>query len=42
MSKKGMTLSFEDVMHYQRIIYVLQQTEQIMQEIDVIMNDVIA
>ncbi len=42
MSKKGMTLSFEDVMHYQRIIYVLQQTQQIMQEIDVIMNDVIA
>ena len=32
--RKGMTLSFEDVMHYQRIIYVLQQTEQIMQEID--------
>ena len=32
--RKGMTLGFEDVMHYQRIIYVLQQTEQIMQEID--------
>lgn len=32
--RKGMTLSFEDVMHYQRIIYVLLQTEQIMQEID--------
>ena len=40
--RKGMTLSFEDVMHYQRIIYILQQTQQIMQEIDVIMNDVIA
>lgn len=36
--RKGMTLSFEDVMHYQRIIYVLQQTEQIMQEIDKIKN----
>ena len=36
--RKGMTLSFEDVMHYQRIIYVLQQTEQIMQEIDKINN----
>ena len=34
--RKGMTLSFEDVKHYQRIIYVLQQTERLMQEIDVI------
>ena len=32
--RKGMTLSFEDVKHYQRIIYVLQQTERIMGEID--------
>ena len=32
--RKGMTLSFEDVKHYQRIIYVLQQTERLMQEID--------
>lgn len=32
--RKGMTLSFEDVKHYQRIIYVLQQTERIMSEID--------
>ncbi len=32
--RKGMTLSFEDVKHYQRIVYVLQQTERIMQEID--------
>lgn len=37
--RKGMTLSFEDVKHYQRIIYVLQQTERLMQEIDVIMNE---
>ncbi len=29
-----MTLSFEDVKHYQRIIYVLQQTERIMKDID--------
>ena len=36
--RKGMTLGFEDVMHYQRIIYVLLQTEQIMQEIDKINN----
>ncbi len=32
--RKGMTLSFEDVKHYGQIIYVLQQTELIMQEID--------
>ena len=32
--RKGMTLCMEDVLHYQRIIYVLQQTERIMQEID--------
>ena len=32
--RKGLTLSFEDVKHYQRIIYVLQQTERIMQELD--------
>ena len=32
--RKGITLSFEDVKHYQRIIYVLQHTERIMQEID--------
>ena len=36
--RKGLTLSFEDVKHYQRIIYVLQQTERIMQEIDQIQN----
>ena len=35
--RKGMMLSFEDVKHYQRIIYVLQQTERIMQEIDALM-----
>lgn len=32
--RKGTTLSFEDVRHYQHIIYVLQQTEQLMTEID--------
>lgn len=36
--RKGMTLSFEDVKHYQRIIYVLQQTERVMQEIDCILH----
>lgn len=37
--RKGMTLGFEDVKHYQRIIYVLQQTERLMQEIDEIMTE---
>jgi len=37
--RKGLTLSFEDVKHYQRIIYVLQQTERLMQEIDEIINE---
>ena len=37
--RKGMTLSFEDVKHYQHIIYVLQQTERLMQEIDKIMTE---
>ena len=32
--RKGMTLDFKDVKHYQSIIYVLQQTARIMQEID--------
>ncbi|MBQ7530850.1 MAG: DNA methyltransferase, partial [Paludibacteraceae bacterium] len=32
--RKGMTLDFKDVKHYQGIIYVLQQTARIMQEID--------
>lgn len=34
-----MTMSFEDVKHYQDIIYVLQQTECIMPEIDEIMKE---
>ena len=37
--RKGMTLSFEDVKHYGRIIYVLQQTERIMSKIDDIMSN---
>lgn len=36
--RKGMTLSFDDVKHYGHIIYVLQQTERIMQEIDEIIK----
>ena len=37
--RKGMTLSFEDVKHYGHIIYVLQQTEKIMGEIDNLMTN---
>ena len=36
--RNGMTLSFEDVKHYQGIIYVLQQTGKIMDEIDGLMT----
>ena len=36
--RKGLALSFEDVKHYGNIIYVLQQTERIMQEIDEIIK----
>lgn len=36
--RKGVTLSFEDVKHYQGIIYVLQQTGKIMDEIDGLMT----
>ena len=36
--RKGMSLSFEDVKHYGRIIYILIHTEQIMQEIDNILR----
>ena len=32
--RKGRTLDFQDVKHYERIIYVLQQTDRIMQQID--------
>ena len=35
--RKGMSLNFEDVKHYGRIIYILKHTEQIMQEIDKIL-----
>lgn len=32
--RRGRTLTFDDLRHYQRIIYVLLQTERIMKEID--------
>ena len=37
--RKEMTLSFEDVKHYGRIIYVLQQTECLMGDIDNLMKE---
>ena len=36
--RKGQILSIKDVKHYQCIIYVLQQTERIMNEIDKIIS----
>ncbi|MBQ9576536.1 MAG: DNA methyltransferase, partial [Muribaculaceae bacterium] len=36
--RKGMTLNFEDVKHYEQIIYVLLQTERLMNEIDKIVT----
>lgn len=32
--RKGRTLDFEDIMHYQQIIKVLFETERVMREID--------
>lgn len=32
--RKGRSLNFEDILHYQKIIHVLKATEEIMQEID--------
>jgi len=32
--RKGRVLSFEDIMHYQKIIVALTETERIMKEID--------
>jgi hypothetical protein len=32
--RKGRQLTFDDIMHYQKIIYVLGETEKVMGEID--------
>jgi len=32
--RKGRTLSFEDILHYQKIIVALSETERVMGEID--------
>ncbi len=34
--RKGRTLSFEDVMHYQKIIVALMETDRLMKEIDTV------
>ncbi|MCX7835950.1 MAG: hypothetical protein N2450_07790 [bacterium] len=37
--RKGETLSFEDIQHYQNIVSVVQETLRIMQEIDGVTKD---
>ena len=37
--RKGRPLSFDDVKHYGRIVYVLRQTERLMDEIDGTINE---
>ena len=32
--RKGRTLNFEDVQHYQKIVHVLKQTQELMVKID--------
>jgi len=34
--RKGRELSYEDILHYQKIIVVLSETDRIMKEIDTI------
>jgi len=36
--RKTRTLSFDDILHYQRIIIALNETERVMGEIDVVLN----
>jgi len=36
--RKGRILDVDDVKHYQQIIYILQETERIMNEIDEIIK----
>ena len=37
--RKGRVLSFEDIMHYQRIVVALSETRRIMQEIDALIPE---
>ena len=36
--RKGRELSFEDILHYQKIIVALKRTDEIMKEIDLVIN----
>jgi len=36
--RKGRTLSFDDILHYQRIIIALHETERVMEEVDGVMG----
>jgi len=36
--RKDLVLSYEDIIHYQKIIYVLTETDRIMKEIDKIVE----
>jgi hypothetical protein len=35
--RKGRTLTYEDIEHYQKIIFVLNETDRLMKEIDLIL-----
>jgi predicted helicase len=37
--RKGLTLSFENIQHYQKIIKILSETDRIMQEIDLLFKN---
>ncbi|MCF8246703.1 MAG: hypothetical protein K9J37_17575 [Saprospiraceae bacterium] len=34
--RKGRTLDFEDILHYQKIIVALAETERVMREVDAV------
>ena len=36
--RKGRTLNFEDIRHYQKMIWVLKKTEEVMRKVDEVMN----
>ncbi|HPB01394.1 MAG TPA: DNA methyltransferase, partial [Bacteroidales bacterium] len=36
--RKGRTLSFDDILHYQRVVVALSETERVMGEVDVILK----
>jgi hypothetical protein len=38
--RKGRTLTYEDIEHYQKIIFVLNETEKVMKEVDEISGNI--